>query len=155
MAVAATCWQTRRSRSRPGRHTCWVLEPDVDVEEAAAAAGRGVAALQGEPGVGGGEQGDVLDGVLDVEVFEGGDVEVGGVEVGLDEAGQDGAAAGVEADGVGGRGRHAGGGAGVGDAAVAEDEGGVEHGRLAGAVEELAVADDGNAGRELHGTSPR
>src|SRR5204862_2992932 len=66
-----------------------LLEPDVDVVEAAAAAGGGVAALEGELGVGGGEEGDVFDGVLDVEVGEFGDVEVGGVEVGLDEAGQD------------------------------------------------------------------
>jgi hypothetical protein len=72
-----------------------LLEPDVDVVEAAAAARGGVAAFERELGVRGGEQGDVLDRVLDVEIREFGDVEVGGVEVGFDEAGHDGAFLGI------------------------------------------------------------
>ena len=118
-----------------------LLQPDVDVEQAAAAAGRGVAALQGQPGVGGGQQRDVLDRVLDVEVFEGGDVEVGRVEVGLDQPRHDGAAAGVDPPGAGCDRRRLGDGTGVGDAAVANDQGRVRHGRRAGAVDQLAVGD--------------
>src|SRR5262249_13757452 len=110
------------------------LEPHVDVEQAAAAARRGVAALQGQLGVGRGQQRDVLDGVLDVEVFEGRDVEVRGVEVGLDQARHDGAAADVDLDAPGRQLGQRGGRAGVGDAAVPDQQGRVGHGRGAGAV---------------------
>jgi hypothetical protein len=58
---------------------------------------RGLAADGCHPG----QQRDVLDGVLDVEVLQGGDVEVGRVEVGLDQARHDGAAPGVEVAGLG------------------------------------------------------
>src|SRR5262245_54255427 len=129
------------------------MKPDVDVEEAPPATGGRVAALQGEPGVGGRQEGDVLDGVLDVEVFQGGDVEVGGVEVGLDQPRQDGPAPGVDARCVGGQGGGAGDGPGVGDPAVVDDQGGVGDGRRARAVDELAVGDDRGAGGGLHGVT--
>jgi hypothetical protein len=126
------------------------FQPDVDVVQAAAAAGGRVAALQGQPGVGGGEQRDVLDGVLDVEILQGRHVEVRRVKVGLDEAGHDGAAPGVDATGAGGVGLP-GGRAGVGDAAIPDDDGGVGDRRGARAVDELAVADDRDALSRLHG----
>jgi hypothetical protein len=56
------------------------------VEAAAAARGR-VAAFEGEFRIGGREQGDVLDGILDVEVGQFGDVEVSRVVMGFDQAG--------------------------------------------------------------------
>ena len=89
---------TGRRQPRPGADVVLdrFLEPDGDVEQAAAAAGRGVAALEGELRVRRGEQGDVLDRVLDVEVFEGRDVEVRRVEVGLHEPGQDRATTGID-----------------------------------------------------------
>ena len=63
-----------------------LLEPDVDVVQAAAAAGRGVAALEGQPGVRRGQERDILDRILDVEIRQFGHVEVRGVEMGLDQA---------------------------------------------------------------------
>ena len=102
-----------------------LLQPDVDVEQAAAAARRRVAALEGELGVRRGQQRDVLDRVLDVEVFERRDVEVGRVEVRLDQARHDRAAAGVDPRGLGRRAAARRRRAGVGDAAVLDDERGV------------------------------
>ena len=66
-----------------------LLEPDVDVVQAPAAPRRGVAALQREPGIGRGQQGDVFDGILDIQVGELGDVEIRRVKMRLDQAGQD------------------------------------------------------------------
>src|SRR5205823_801164 len=82
---------TAGGKARPRRDVVLdgFLEPDIDVEEATAAARRGVTALQGKPGVGGGQQRDVLDGILDVEVFECGDIEVGWVKMRLDQSGHD------------------------------------------------------------------
>src|SRR5262249_32108029 len=102
-----------------------LLEPDVDVVQAAAAPRGGVAALQGEPCVARGEDRDVVDGVLDVEVGQLGDVEVSRVEVGLDQPRHDRAAARVDPVGVGRHLGRAGDGAGVGDAAVADQNRGV------------------------------
>ena len=62
------------------------------------------------------------------------------MEVRLDQARHDGAAAGVDAVRVGRQPAARRGRAGVGDAAVADDDGGVADGRRAGAVDELAVA---------------
>src|SRR6185503_15845268 len=90
-----------------------LLQPDVDVVKAAAAARGGVAAFERELGVGRGEEGDVLDGILDVEVGQLRDVEVGRMEVGFDEAGEDGALPGVDDGGIRRRGRRLGGRAGV------------------------------------------
>src|SRR5262249_15717365 len=132
-----------------------LLEPHVDVEQAAAAAGRGVPALERQPGVGGGKEGDVLDGVFDVEVFEGRDVEVRRVEVSLDEPGQDGAAAGVDLGVVRRHLGQAGGRAGVGDAAVADEQRAVADGGRAGAVDQRAVADQQRPVRGLHQRGPR
>jgi hypothetical protein len=56
---------------------------------------RRVAALQRQLRICCGQERDVLDRVLDVEVFEGGHVEVGGVEMGLHKARHDGAAWGI------------------------------------------------------------
>ena len=78
-----------------------LLEPDVDVVQAAAASGRRVAALESQLGVAGGQDRDVFDRVLDVEIGQLGDVEVGGVEVGLDQARHDRPAAGVDPQRVG------------------------------------------------------
>ena len=61
----------------------------------------GVAALERQPGVAGGENGDVFDWVLDVEIGQLGDVEVGRMKVRLDQPGHDRAAAGVDPAGVG------------------------------------------------------
>jgi hypothetical protein len=94
-------------------------------------------------------------GVLDVEVFEGGDVEVGGVEVGLDQAGQDGAAAGVDAPGLGRQGRRPGHRAGVGDPPVLNDQCRIGDWRGAGAGKELPVGDDRDARCRFHGCSSR
>src|SRR5262249_53266873 len=127
------------------------FQPVIDVEEATAAAGRRVAALQRQLRVGRRQQRDVLDGVLDVEVLERRHVEVGGVEVGLDQAGHDGAAAGVDAPRIGRGRRRLGDGAGVADAAVVDDESTVAHRRGAGAVGELPGGDDGGGRCRLHG----
>ena len=74
-----------------------LLQPDVDVEQAAAAARRRVAAFQREPRVRRRQQRDVFDGILDVEVFQRGDVEIRRVEVRLDQPRHDRAAARVDA----------------------------------------------------------
>src|SRR5262249_3797325 len=129
-----------------------LLEPDVDVVQASARARRRVAALQGQPGVGRRQERDVLDRVFDVRVVESGDVEIRRVIVGLDQARQDGAAAGVDRGGAGRWGRGACDGPGVGDTAIGDNEGGVGDGRGAGAVHELAVANDGRAFGGLHGS---
>ena len=73
-----------------------LLQPDVDVVQAAAAPRRGVAALERQPRVGRGQERDVLDRILDVQVGQLGDVEIGGVEVGLDQPRHDRPAARVD-----------------------------------------------------------
>ena len=101
-----------------------------------------------------GQQRDVLDRILDVEVFQRRDVEVRRMEVGLDQARHDRAAAGVDALRVGGDARRAGGRAGVGDAAVLDDERRVGDRRRAGAVDQLAVGDERGSRGEFHGREP-
>ena len=102
-----------------------LLEPHVDIVQAAAAAGRRVAAFEREPGVARGQDRHVFDGILDVEVGQLGDVEIGGMEMGLDQAGHDRPAAGIDAADVGrDRGRAAG-RPGIGDLAVLD-----QHGRI-------------------------
>ena len=119
-----------------------LLQPDVDVEQAAAAAGRRVAALERQLGVGRRQQRDVFDRILDVEVFQLGDVEVGRVKMGLDQPGHDRAAAGVDVRGVGADRRCAGRGPGVGDPAVADHDRGIRDRCGAGAVDQLSAVNE-------------
>ena len=79
-----------------------LLEPDVDVVQAAPAPRRGVAALEGQPSIGGRQQRDILDRILDIEIRELGHVEIRGVEMGLDQPGHDRPAAGVDPPASGG-----------------------------------------------------
>ena len=79
------------------------LQPDVDVEQAAAAARRRVAALERQPAVGRRQERDVFDRILDVQVGQLRDVEVSGVKMRLDQARQDRAAAGVDPPRIGRR----------------------------------------------------
>lgn len=126
------------------------FEPDVDVEETAPAARGGIAAFEGESGVAGGEESDVFDGVLDVEVFESGDVEVGGVEVGFDEAGEDRAAAGIDGFDGGGELREAGSRTGITDETFFDQNGGIGDGGVAGTADEGAVLDESLSGGASH-----
>ena len=78
-----------------------LLEPDVDVVQAAAAAGGRVAAFERQPGVARGQDRHVFDRILDVEIGQLGDVEIGRMEMGLDQPRHDGPAAGVDPPRVG------------------------------------------------------
>ena len=117
------------------------LEPDIDIEQAPATAGRRVAALEGQPGVGGGEERDVFDRILDVEILEGRDVEVGGMEVGLDKAGHDRPAADIDPPRALRLRWHRGLRTGIGHDAVADHERRISHRRGSRAVEQPAAAD--------------
>ena len=140
------------SRARSDVGLDRLLEPDVDVEQAAAAARRGVAALERQPRIGGRQERDVFDRILDVEVFESGDVEVSGMKVRLDQPGMMvpprasmRAASGPTA-GASRRSR-------VRDTAIANENGGIRYRRPAGAIHELAMRDQGGAGCVSHGCS--
>ena len=76
------------------------LQPKVDIEQAAAAAGRRIAAFERQPGIVRRQQRDVFDRILDVEIFQVGDVEIGRMKVGFDEPGHDRAATGVDHRGL-------------------------------------------------------
>ena len=130
------------------------LQPDVDIEQTAAGAGRRVAALQRQLRVDRRQQRDVLDRILDVEVFERGDVEVRGVKMRLDQPRHDGAAAGVDRLPVGkGRGRIER-RTGVGDAAVLQRDDGVRHRRRTVADNQLPIDDPRDAVGESHKSKP-
>ncbi len=126
------------------------LEPEIDVEQAAAAAGRGIAAVQRQPRVGGRQQRDVLDRVLDVEVFQVGDVEVGGMEVGFDQPRHDRAATSVDPRRFRTDVRSAGGLSGVENAPVANHNGTIGNCRRAGTVNQPSPADPSRATRRFH-----
>ena len=78
-----------------------LLEPDVDIVQAAAATGRCVAALEHAPGVARGQDRHKFDGILDVEVSQLGDVEIGRMKMGLDQTRHDRPAAGIDVADVG------------------------------------------------------
>ncbi len=87
------------SQSRAGYQVVLdrLLEPDVDIVQAAAAARGRVAAFEREPGVARSQDRDVFDRILDVEIGEIGDVEVGRMEMSLDQPRHDGPAARIDA----------------------------------------------------------
>ena len=72
------------------------FQPDVDVKQAAAAASRRVAALQSELRVAGRENRDVLNRVLDVEIFQRGDVEIRRMKMSFDQPRHDRPTVGVD-----------------------------------------------------------
>ena len=89
-------------QARPGEQVFLdrLLEPDVDVVQTAPAPCRGIAALEGQASIGGRQQRDILDRILDIEIRELGHVEVRGVEMGLDQPGHHRATAGVDPPGA-------------------------------------------------------
>ena len=104
-----------------------------------------VAAFERQPGIARGQDRDVFDRILDVEIGEIGDVEVGRVEVRLDQSRHDGPAAGVDPLGILGRPPAPLSRPGISDSAVLHDDDGVGNGRSARPVHELAVGDQGLA----------
>src|SRR4030095_9443860 len=119
-----------------------------------AASRGGVAAFKGELRVGGGEKGDVLDGVLDVEGGQLGDIEVGRVGVGFGEAGEDRSLLGIDDSGVGRGGGRLTGGPGILDQPVLDDHGPVGNQGRSGAVKQAAVSDGGPTPALFHPISP-
>ena len=124
-----------------------LFHPDVDVVEATAAAGGGIAAFEGEPGVGSGEEGDVLDRVFNIEVGKFRDVEIGQVDVGLDQARKDGPTPDIDHPCVRrDRFGDGGGGPGKADAFALDPDHGIRNGRGTGTVDQASVGEDERAG---------
>jgi hypothetical protein len=138
-AADATDLPAAGGKAGPGSHPFGdrLFQPDVDVKQAAATARGRVAAFESEAGVGGGEEGDVFDRILDIEVFEGGDVEVRWMEVSFDKAGHDGAAASVDDQSLR---RHGNGSSGVLDAIALDDDHAVPKAWGARTVDQRTVA---------------
>ena len=127
-----------------------LLQPHVDIVQAAAAARRGVAALERELGVAGREDRHVFDRILDVEIGQLGHVEIRGMEVCLDQSRHDRPAAGVDPLCLGRNRRCASGRPGVGDLAVLRDDGRISDRRRAGSVHQPAVRDQQSSLGGLH-----
>ena len=140
----------RQSRAGSRSSSIALLQPDVDVEQAAAAAGRRIAALQRQPRVDGREQRHVLDRILDVEIFELRHVEIGRMKVRLDQPRHDRAAASVDPRGVRLELRCFGGNSGVRNPAVANHDGRVWHRRRSAAIDQLPIRNDRSALRRFH-----
>jgi len=118
------------------------LEQTSTLKQATAAASRRVPTFQREFRIDRGEQRDVFDRVLDVEVFESGDVEICRVKMRFNEAGM------IVPPRASIRLRRANfaqasGWTCVGDATIADDQSGIADRRLASAVDQRAVTDDG------------
>ena len=130
-----------------------LLQPDVNVVQAAAAPGRRVSALESQLGIAGREDRHIFDRILDVEVRQLGHIEVGRMKVRLHQARHDRSAPRVDPAGLRGNLGRAFGRSCVDDLSVLHGNGRVRHGWRPGSVHQSPVRDQEVSLCGLHGAS--
>jgi hypothetical protein len=127
-----------------------LFQPEIDIEQAAAAASRRVPAFERQLRVTRGQNRDVLNRVFDVEIFQRGHIEIRRMKVSLDQSRHDRAAVGVDDLGVRWDGRSAGSGAGIGDRAILNQQQPVRNRCRSRSINKLSVSNHCLSGCSLH-----